>query len=397
MLKKKINLLIILFFILGILGGLFIPKIMLQLSFIGDTYIKLLKLIIIPIVFTNITVSVYKSASNKVKFIIRTIFVFIAMFVVSFLISSCLVFLLTPSINFISVEYTKELASLSLSSFLTNIFPNNIIAIFSDNNMLFSIIFASVCGVTLVKVKKGEKIIELVDIIKEMFTKIFEIIMYLTPLGIMSLIGTTIANYGLDVVGSTLQYILVAFICSFIILLVVMMLPACLLSKITPIKYIKYISKVWLISATTCSSIATLPYTIKTCKEQFKIPPKIIDLVVPLGCTINMCGGAVSFSLLAIFCATNAGININIEMFLTMLGAAIIINMAAPGIPGGGIVIGATYLSILGIPLSFIGVYSGIYKVLDMIYTTLNVTGDITASIILSKSKKLLKETNSLY
>ena len=96
--------------------------------------------------------------------------------------------------------------------------------------------------------------------------------------------------------------------------------------------------------------------------------------MVPLGTTIHMCGGAVSFSLLGLFCSSLFGVEITFGKYVLMLIYAILINMAAPGIPNGGVAIGATYLQLLGIPLDFIGFYSGIYKLLDMIYTSLNVT-----------------------
>ena len=137
----------------------------------------------------------------------------------------------------------------------------------------------------------------------------------------------------------------------------------------------------------TCSSAATLPYTVKVCNEDFGVDSEVTDVVVPLGCTIHMCGGAVSFALLGLFCAKLYGVNVTFTMYLLMLVSSLLINMAAPGIPGGGIVIGATYLELLGIPLGFIGFYSGIYKLLDMCYTTLNVTGDISANILLNKDK----------
>ena len=114
-------------------------------------------------------------------------------------------------------------------------------------------------------------------------------------------------------------------------------------------------------------------------------PKEKTDIIVSLGCAINFCGGAVSFAILGLFCSELFGVDINIMTYILMLITALLINMAAPGIPNGGVVIGATYLSIFNIPLDFIGFYSGIYKMLDMSYTTLNVTGDITASILLTK------------
>ena len=97
-----------------------------------------------------------------------------------------------------------------------------------------------------------------------------------------------------------------------------------------------------------------------------------------------MCGGAVSFALRGLFCSKLFGVQITIGKYILMLIYAILINMAAPGIPNGGVVIGATYLQLLGIPLDFIGFYSGIYKLLDMIYTSLNVTDDIASNVIIN-------------
>ena len=99
-----------------------------------------------------------------------------------------------------------------------------------------------------------------------------------------------------------------------------------------------------------------------------------------------MCGGAVSFSLLALFNCQMYDITITPIMFITMLVAAILINMGAPGIPGGGVVIGASYLALIGCPLDFIGVYAGFYRLLDMAYTTMNVSGDITANLLINKN-----------
>ena len=166
-----------------------------------------------------------------------------------------------------------------------------------------------------------------------------------------------------------------------------MILPVWIFAKVNPIDYIKKVSKVWLMSFTTCSSLATLPTTIKICNEEFDIPEDITNLVVPLGCTIHMCGGAVSFALLGIFTSKLFGVELTFTLFMQMIISATLINMSAPGIPNGGIVIGATYLSLLGIPLEFIGFYSGIYKLLDMAYTTLNVTGDVTTNILISKEE----------
>jgi len=206
--------------------------------------------------------------------------------------------------------------------------------------------------------------------------------MYLTPIGVFSLIGSSISTNGLSVLKSALIYIVLAYILTIIIIFIMMII---LRKKIKPIMYLKKIGKIWLMTISTCSSVATLPYTLKLCKEDLKIDAEATDLVVPLGTTINKIGGAVSFALLSIFTTQLYGINITIPLFLLMIFISLLLNIAAVGIPSGGIILGATYLSMLGIPLTFMGVYSGIYRLLDMAYTTLNVTGNINANIYLNK------------
>lgn len=388
--KKKFNILIIISLILGIILGIYLPNVAKNISFLGTIYVNLLKFMIIPIVFTSITVSIYNSMKLKTKthLLLKTILIFTIMFISTFVLTSIIVAILNPasSYKYDIILWQGELTKFNISDIITNLFPNNFITMIENNAVFPTIIFSVICGIASSKINKGPSVINIIGSFKELFNKILEYIMYLTPIGVFSLISTTIANYGTSIISLGAKYIGVAYLCSVIALIFVMILPVCLITKINPFTYIKKISKVWLITMTTCSSSATLPYTIKVCNEDLEISDKVTDMVVPLGCTIHMCGGAVSFALLGLFCSHLFGITIDIPTYLLMLVSATLINMAAPGIPNGGIAIGATYISLLGIPLTFIGFYSGIYKVLDMIYTTLNVTGDISANVIINHS-----------
>ena len=386
--KKVISILTIIALVLGIVGGIFVPSFMSEIAFLGTIYVNLLKFMIVPIIFTSIMVTIYNSNKLKGKLILKTIILFVIMFVVTFLLTSIIVAIVKPGIGykFDEVPWDGTVSPLHWQDIIVNLFPNNIVTMIEGNAILSTIIVATTFGLAAAKTKNGEVFINVVESLKEILYKVLEYIMYLTPLAVLSLIGNTVANYGSIVLGLGFKYILLAYICTIIAILVVMILPVMLYAHISPITYIKKVSKVWLITITTCSSAATLPTTIKTCNEEFDIPSKITDLVVPLGCTIHMCGGAVSFALLGLFTSQVYGVNITVGLFMQMLIFATLINMAAPGIPNGGIVIGASYLTILGIPLTFIGFYSGIYKLLDMAYTTLNVTGDITANILIANS-----------
>ena len=384
--KKKSSLIIIISIIIAIILGLYFQSFVNNISFIGTIYINLLKFMIFPIIFTSIIVTIHNSKKNNNKLLIKTVLLFILMFVISFLLTSLIVYLINPTkgYSFNNIAWTGEITKINYSEVLVNLFPSSI----SNNSLFFIIILAIFIGSVASKVENGESVIKVVDGIKNIFFKILEYIMYLTPLAIIALLGSSIANYGNMIFDVGGKYILMAYLCSVIIMLLVMILPVWLIGGINPITYVKKIVKVWLMTISTCSSAATLPTTIKVCNDELKIPSRITNITVPLGCTIHMCGGAVSFALLGIFCSQLYGIDITITKYIMMLFSATVINMAAPGIPNGGIVIGASYLSLFGIPLSFMGFYSSIYKLLDMSYTTLNVTGDITANVILNKTIK---------
>ena len=389
--SKKLSYCTFLGLVLGITTGLIAPQLMTWFSFIGDIYINLLKLLMIPILFCSIVCALVNSdTKSSLKIIRKVIVLFIIMFLVTFLINTGFVLLINPTQYFttISSEWSGQIVSLTLKDFFVSIFPSNIITAAANNQILPVILFAFAFGIAATYKQETARSFNGINELNQIFYRMLGWVMTLTPLAVFSLIGTTTATYGKSIITNGLAYIITAWAGSIIVLLLVMIIPICAICNYNIFIYIKKISKIWLITLSTCSSAATLPNTINLCREEFGIPEEITNITVPLGCTIHMCGGAVSFSLLAIFCCHMYGIAITPVVYLTMIIAALLINMGAPGIPGGGIVIGATYLTLLGVPLDFIGLYAGIYKLLDMIYTTLNVTGDIAANCIINKVAK---------
>ena len=388
--KSKLSIITLISLALGIIFGLCFPGLAPAIKFIGTYYITILKYMVVPVVVTTISVSIYNSTKLKNKLVPITLLVFVLMFSATFLLSSLIVKLINPSSGFVleNVDWTGTTSDLGILGILTNLIPKDLSKFLTGGYLFAVIIIAVVIGFVCSKFNGGQKVINVIEKIKDFLFKVLGYYMYVTPFAVFSLISNTIVEYGPIVLGVGAKYILTAYICAIASLLVVMILPILLITKMSPITFIKKVYKIWAITLSTCSSAATLPYTIKTCHEEFGIPDEVTDVVVPLGTTIHMCGGAVSFSLLGLFCSDLFGVPITIGKYIMMLIYAIFINMAAPGIPNGGVAIGATYLQLLGIPLDFIGFYSGIYKLLDMIYTSLNVTDDIASNVIINYIRK---------
>lgn len=384
--KNKLSLFTLIGLVLGVIFGLCLPSLAPSIKFIGTYYITILKYMVVPVVITTISVSIYNSTKLKNKLVPVTLLVFVLMFSATFLLSSLIVMLINPSSGFVleNVDWSGTTSVPGIIGMLSNLIPKDFKK-FLTGGYLFTVILISVIiGFVCSRFDNGQKVIDVIEKIKDFLFKILGYYMYITPIAVFSLISNTIVEYGPIVLGIGAKYILTAYICAIAALIVVMILPILLITKMNPITFVKRVYKIWMITLSTCSSAATLPYTIKTCHEEFGIPDEVTDVVVPLGTTIHMCGGAVSFALLGLFCSKLFGVQITFGKYILMLIYAILINMAAPGIPNGGVAIGATYLQLLGIPLDFIGFYSGIYKLLDMIYTSLNVTDDIASNVIIN-------------
>lgn len=384
--KNKLSIFTLVSLALCIIFGLCFPQLAPAIKFIGTYYITILKYMVGPVVITTISVSIYNSTKLKNKLVPITLLTFVLMFSATFLLSSLIVTIINPSNGFVleNIDWTGTTSNLGIKDMLLNLIPTDLNKLLTGGYLFTIILFAVIVGFACSLFKNGQKAIDVIEKIKDFLFKVLTYYMYITPFAVFSLISNTIVEYGPIVLGVGAKYILTAYICAIASLIVVMILPILLITKMSPKTFIKKVYKIWAITLSTCSSAATLPYTIKTCHEEFGIPDEVTDVVVPLGTTIHMCGGAVSFSLLGLFCSSLFGVQITFGKYVLMLIYAIVINMAAPGIPNGGIAIGATYLQLLGIPLDFIGFYSGIYKLLDMIYTSLNVTDDIASNVIIN-------------
>ena len=396
-LSSRLSVISFVAFVLGLALGFAVPGLFPPISFIGDVYINLLKLIVVPLLMTEIFCAVFGAAQTVARRLVGAVLLFAAMFVVSFLLTALVIAIVRPGVGVeqFAGSFEGTLAAATLPDFMRSIVPSSILSAMTNGAILPCTLFAFLMGIAAARTK-AERAAAVTDDFRRIFERILSYFMWLTPFGVFTLMGNAAASYGTALVGVTARYVLLAWGCCALVTVLVMLLPVCVYAKISPIAYIRRVGKIWLITLSTCSSAATLPHTMRVCNEEFHVPEAITNIVVPMGCTIHMCGGAVSFCLLGLFTMQAAGIPVTLPLFLYMLLVATLMNMAAPGIPGGGIVLGATYLSILGAPTGFIGVYGGIYRLLDMAYTTVNVTGDITANVLFAEAEKRGKDRQTL-
>ncbi len=379
-------------FVLGVLLGFAAPRFSIAVSVVGDLYLNLIKMMIIPVVVCAVFCGIANIRDGALlrKIGFRTVALYVVMFVCSSAVSLAIAGIVRPGFGTVlesAPVYEGDIASPSLAGFLTTIVPTNIIRAAADGSTLPVILFTVVFAVAIVSVgEKGQMVLDFMNSLSAAIFRMLGYFMELSPIGVMSLMAFSVARYGAGIFGALARYIACCWLCCAVVFLAVMVLPVCLYTKIPVRRFLRACGKIALVTLSTTSSAAALPTTIRVSMEDLGAPEGVSKFTLPLGCTINMCGGACSFCCLAVFVSGFYGIRLGFGTIVFLVFTATLINMAAPGIPGGGVVMGASFLSILGLPIDLMGPISGFYRLLDMAFTTINVEGDVAANLIISKS-----------
>lgn len=393
--KDRLFLRVAIGFVLGIVLGIVFPQFSKGTKVIGDVFLILIKMMIIPILFCAVCCGIanMKDTGSLRRVGIKTVLLYVLMFVASAVLSLIIAYMIRPGYGVVLENvpvWEGKLADTTVTGFLLSIFPSNIFSTLAKGDILPTIIFTAIFAVAIASVgEKAKPVLDFVNALSEVMFKVLGYIMEISPIGVMSLMAFSVAVYGLNLFSVLGKYIFACWACCLAVFIVIFVIPTMLYTGIELVPLLKAMGKITMMTMSTTSSAATLPTTIRVSIDDLGAPEEISNFTLPLGCTINMCGGACSFCCLAVFVSDFYGINLPIQTLIGMVFVATLINMAAPGIPGGGIVLGASFLSIFGLPFDLMGLIAGIYRILDMAFTTINVTGDVAANLIISKSEKL--------
>ena len=394
--KENLFIRIAIGFVIGIALGFLAPSFSLSIKFIGDIYLNLIKMMIIPILVCAVAGGIINSSDiTSLKRIgVKTVILYVVMFLASFAVSFGVAVTIRPGLNVVfenqPVYEGDGPASMSFGEVLTGIVQDNMLRAMLDNAVLPTILFTMIIAIAILAA--GEKGKVLKDFINSMSAVAFSVlgmIMETSPVGVMALMAFSIAEYGSGIFMAIGKYILCCWLACIAVFIIVFVIPVRLYTRVDLRTYLAACGKVALMTMSTTSSAATLPTTIRVSTEDLGAPASISDFTLPLGCTINMCGGACSFCCISLFVADFYSLDLPLGKLAAMAVVATLINMAAPGIPGGGIVLMTSYLTIFGLPIDLIGPVAAFYRLLDMAFTTINVEGEIAANLIISKSEGL--------
>jgi len=355
----------------------------------GNIFINLLKFIVVPIVvFSIVDGMISMKDIRKVGAIgWKTVVYYMGTTAVAIVIGLAFANLFKGSFGTLEdlakLEYTANSANFMQT--LVDIFPTNIIAPLLNSTMLQVIVIALFLGAgILLAGEKGEIVAKVNEGFYAVFMKIMEFIIALSPIGVFCMMAWVVANQGAEIIGSLALVLLVAYLAYLVHMFVVYSFTVSVLGKMNPIEFFKGMLPAMIFAFSSTSSVATLPITIE-CSEKLGAKKDIASFVLPLGATINMDGTAIYMGVTTIFIATCYGIELSLAQMVSIILTATLASIGTAGVSGAGVVMLAMVLESVSIPVAGIALIIGIDRLFDMGRTTLNILGDASCAIVLSR------------
>lgn len=293
-------------------------------------------------------------------------------------------------------NYTEAAEVSSIHKFIENILniiPDNALGAMAQGSILQVVFFALFTGITINQLDKSNsrKINEIVQLMTSVVFKMIHIIIQLSPLAALSLTAWVVGTQGAEVLINLVELIICAYL-AFGLQFLVYGLMIYLFAGLSPIPFFKKSLEYQSLAFSTSSSKAALPTTIKTCQEKLGISDFSSSFVLPLGASINMNGIAIYISICAIFFAQATGKDLSFSDYSLIIFMGSLGSIGGAGIPGGTIIMLPMVLGAVGLPIDGIALIAGIDRIVDMMRTTISITGDAAVTLCIDKSERLLNE-----
>ena len=382
-------------FVLGIVAGLLFKDFSIWVKPAGTLFMNLIKMLIVPVIFFSLTSGIAAIGDvQKLKRIgSKVVVIYVFMTIVACVIGIGVVNIFHPGANFdtsnMQAYDPKNLKAISFSAFLFNMVPTNIINAMAKQDILQMIFFTVMFAVAIVYVgDKAKKVVEVCEQCAQIIYKMLDIVMLYSPIGVFALMANTTAVYGPQLFGALAKFVVTDYVGCLLIWALLSGITY-LYTKVDYLKMCKSMVPIWINTIATNSSAGTIPITLDCVTNKLHVPMSIASFSVPLGATINLTGAALYKTILAFFVAEFYGLDMTWTQTLMIITISTIMSIAAPGIPGGGIVTGAIFLNLMGLPMDMMGPIAGMYRLIDMSHTTVNVSGDVLGTLLVAKNEHI--------
>lgn len=386
---------------LGIALGLIFQKDILFIQPIGDLFLKLIQMIVIPMVFLSIISGIASIGDiGKLRRLgTRVLGFYIVTTVLSAVIGLIVAHIMQPGANFPTNqiintgEPIKAAEPMTVSQTILSMIPTNPLEALATGNLIQVIVFAVFIGIAITilgsQVTNVKRVIDEANLI--MF-KITDIVMKVTPYGVAALVACSVGQYGLSIFNILGKFILTHYIGAFSVVFIMYVFIIKYIAKISLKDFFSKITEVWLVAFSTTSSSGTLPVTMRVTEEKFHVKDELASFSLPIGATINMNGIAVYYAVTVLFVAQVYNVDLTLMQQVMFIFMTTLISIGTPGIPNSGIVLTIMLLTTMGLPIEIMGMIVGIFRLIDMIHTALNVTGDVVSTLAVARLEHMYKK-----
>lgn len=369
------------------------------LYIIGQGFIRLMKMLVVPLVFCSIVCgSMSIGDTKKLGTVgVRTLAFYLTTTALAICVALTMGNILNPGVGLdmtaISANATEvqTMEATSMASTILNIIPDNPIGALATGNMLQIIVFALIVGIILAKLgEKTETVANFFSQFNDIMMEMTMMVMSLAPIGVFCLISRTFAGIGFSAFLPLAKYMIGVLLALFVQCFVVYLGLLKIFSGLNPFKFIKNFFPVMAFAFSTATSNATIPMSIDTLAAKMGVSKRISSFTVPLGATINMDGTAIMQGVAVVFAAQAFGITLTPADYVTVIGTATLASIGTAGVPSVGLVTLTMVFNAVGLPVEAIGLIMGIDRILDMARTAVNITGDAVCTTIVAHQNNAL-------
>ena len=360
-------------------------------QFIGDLFIKLIKMIVVPLVFFCIIDAALSLGDiKKLRSIgVKTIIWFLATGGISATIGLILANIIKPGrgLQLGTAETAMEVKELpGIYQALLDLIPSNPFQALTSGEMMQIIVFSLFLGFAIISIgKEAQQLCDIISLCSRTMFKVIDMILGIIPYGVFSLMTVALAKYGVAIFGPVLKFILTDYLACIIMSTVGYGIFLTVIGKVNPMKFWRKAFEPWMIAFSTCTSSAALPVSMEVAPKKMGVPRDIASFVLPLGCTAQMNGTCAYFGIVVLFAAQLYGVELSIQQQIMLVVQATFLSVGCAATPQIGLVISLTLMTQMGLPLDAYALVAGIYRIIDQIHTSTNSVGDLVASVCISQ------------
>ncbi|MFO7152197.1 MAG: dicarboxylate/amino acid:cation symporter [Bacillota bacterium] len=373
--------------ILGALIGFIVGPEVAVLEPIGTVFIRLLKMVALPVIFFSITTGasgvVDLARFKKIGALFLLYWAFST--IISSTVGLTWAAILKPGEGIQLAEQQTEIAQVNILDAFIKWIPDNIVAAFANYEMIQVVIIAIFVGIAAAfmgESGEGKSIRNFFKAGAELSMKLTSMVMEFTPYGVFALMASITGTTGTTVLGALAKMVLTQWIAYASIMFIVYPLIILFYLKLNPIQYFKNIYPAIVVAFTTCSSAATLPVAMEVSKKRLGLPEDMVNLIMPIGAAINQHAVAAELPIYVLWVSQMYDIQLSPATLVTTIIMGMILGSGGASVPGGAVVLAATLLQTMDLPLTVVPWIAGIYRLIDMPNTMLNVVGDPLGGMI---------------